>query len=128
MKTLKALTVASLLFAGTGAAAEDDPSIANEVAATEAAAFTIAIYCPDLAVDTRQMQPIDEAARAFGDGIEFRVAYGRYVLALSKLVGWRGQMQWCADALIKFGPLGLVNPKHDMGPDWRTIYEGQKKF
>jgi hypothetical protein len=111
------LAVASLLFAGTGAAAAPQPSIVDGLAVTYAIVNIATAYCPNLAADSEHMRRIDEWKKAINpDEDHFLADIGRHAVNLRRKMDELGEAEWCADALIAFGPppgegiLRRINP------------------
>jgi hypothetical protein len=115
------LAAASLLFAGTGAA-EPQPSLVDGLAVTYAIVNIATAYCPNLAADSEYMQRIDKWKKAINpDEDHFLADIGRHAVNLRRKMDELGEAEWCADALLAFGPppgegiLRRIN--HGMEPD-----------
>ncbi|MGB6372840.1 MAG: hypothetical protein WBD78_11185, partial [Methylocella sp.] len=104
------LTAASLLLAGTGVAAQPSivqPSIVDGIAVTCAIANIVTAYCPNLEADPEYMQRVDVIKKALvtpDDEHLFLTAIGRHAVNLRRKLDELGEAEFCADALIAFGP------------------------
>jgi hypothetical protein len=100
------LAAASLLFAEAGAA-EQQPSIVEGIAVTCAIVNIASAYCPNLEADPEYMRRIDEVKKALitpDDEHHFLAEIGRHAVNLRTKMDKLGEAEFCADALIAFGP------------------------
>jgi hypothetical protein len=98
------LAAASLLFAEAEAAAQQ-PSIVDGIAVTCAIVNTATAYCPNLAADSEYMRRVDEMKKALNpDEHNFLAAIGRHAVNLRRKMDKLGEAEFCADALLAFGP------------------------